>query len=264
MPKTLTPGQLAQFHDEGYIVVPDLLSAEEVEQTRAGFTRLVREADEKGKHPSGLIVNFESTFDTAGKTAEQREIGLRKLQNFAERDGGFWSQVRHPRILAHLHDVLGEGPKLLQSMALVKPPEIGIAKDWHQDCAYFPIAPLEEVVGFWIAIDDATLDNGCMELVPRSHKLGLVQHVQGPTGWRLPDSTVELYRDRVRRFPMKAGSALLFSSLVFHFTDHNRSKTRRRALQYHYTSHRASANPPKAVALHLLESLTPPLLQQGA
>ncbi|MCE9591557.1 MAG: phytanoyl-CoA dioxygenase family protein [Planctomycetes bacterium] len=238
MPKTLTDEQVTHFREDGYLVVPNLLSTEEVTQTRDGFTRLVREADEKGKHPTGLHIDFERAFDTSGKTAEQRELGLRKLQSFAERDAFFWSQVTHPRIVALLNDVLGPGAQMLQSMALVKPPEIGIAKQWHQDVAYFDVEPKEEVLGLWIAIDDATLDNGCMEVVPGSHKLGLVQHVQGQTGWKLPDSTVELYRDRIVKLPMKAGSALLFSSLAFHFTDHNRSKQRRRALQYHYVSAR--------------------------
>lgn len=260
MPSTLSDEQLRQFREEGYLVIPDLLTAQEVQKTRDGFTRLVSEAGAEGKHPSGLIVNYEKSYDLTGKTAEQREIGLRKLQNFAERDAMFWDQVRHPRILAMLGDVLGPGAQLLQSMALVKPPEIGVAKDWHQDVAYFPVTPLEEVVGFWIAIDDATLENGCMEIVPRSHKLGLVQHVQGPTGWRLPEPTVALYRDRVLKLPMKAGSSLLFSSLVFHFTDHNRSKLRRRALQYHYVSARTRAvNPDSFVRLHDLKQPTPPL-----
>lgn len=260
MPSTLSDEQLRQFREEGYLVIPDLLSPQEVQKTREGFTRLISEAGPEGKHPSGLIVNYEKSFDLTGKTAEQREIGLRKLQNFAERDAKFWDQVRHPRITALLDDVLGPGAQLLQSMALVKPPEIGVAKDWHQDVAYFPVTPLNEVVGFWIAIDDATLENGCMEVVPRSHKLGLVQHVQGPTGWRLPDPTVALYRDRVLKLPMKAGSSLLFSSLVFHFTDHNRSKLRRRALQYHYVSARTRAvNPESFIRLYDLKQPSPPL-----
>lgn len=233
----LTPAQLKTFADDGCLVFPDLISRDEVAALNANLSRLAHEADAQGHHPApGISLQYEKGFDVAGRSIAERELAVRKFSNFGQADVFFWESVRHPRILAILADLLGPGAKLLQSQALVKPPGIGSPKDWHQDIPYFPITPVDACVGVWIATDDATLENGCMQVLPGSHRLGPVPHVQGATGWKLPAEHVATFQDRVRAIPVPAGSALVFSASLFHFTDHNRSAKRRRAVQYHYVS----------------------------
>lgn len=234
---TLSADQLATFARDGYLVIPNLFTPADVTAINGNLSRLVRESDDQGRHPApGVSVQFESGRSVAGLGPEQRELAVRKFFQFAPADPFFWTTARDRRIVAILDDLLGPGARLMQSMALVKPPEIGSPKDWHQDVPYFPITPADRCIGIWAAMDDATLENGCMQVVPGSHRLGPVEHIQGPTGWRLPEERVSGFRRDVVPLPVPAGSALVFSACLFHFTDQNRSAKRRRAIQYHYVS----------------------------
>ena len=82
---------------------------------------------------------------------------------------------------AKLHDnldrIMGCGRLLMQEMALLKPPQIGGEKPWHQDAAYFRGSDPGLMFGVWIALDPATSENGCMEVVPGSHLAGPAPHI---------------------------------------------------------------------------------------
>jgi copper chaperone CopZ len=72
-------------------------------------------------------------------------------------------------------------PERFQDMALLKPPRLGREKPWHQDAAYFRGSDPHLMFGVWIALDPATRENGCMEVIPRSHLAGPAPHVPRPT-----------------------------------------------------------------------------------
>ncbi len=250
----LNSSAIDSFHTDGYVIIPGLLSPTEVDEVRANLTRLVSEADELGGSPAGWHVDFE-TGDAAS-----RELRVRKFRDIGLADEYFWGLVRHPLVLAALDSLIGIKPQLLQTMALVKPPDIGSAKDWHQDLPYFPLENSAAVVGVWIAIDDATIDNGCMQVVPGSHHLGLVTHIPGPTGWRIDPRACDPLRSSMVPLPMTAGSALLFDGSLFHFTDTNRSRLRRRAVQNHYASAATSIATGRTGRLFDLDTPVPPFL----
>lgn len=248
----------ARFRRDGYVVIPDLLDPTEVATGRADLSRLVREADEFGGSSAGWHLDFEPGQPTAGAN---RELRVRKFRDIGLGDAAFWDLARHRRTLEALGCVIGPGAQLLQTMALVKPPEIGSAKDWHQDIPYFPLEAGTRVIGVWIALDDATPENGCMQVVPGSHHLGPVAHVQGPTGWRLEPALCEHLRPAVVPLPMTAGSALLFDGALLHFTDTNRSRQRRRAVQNHYVPATGRIAAGRTGRLFPLDSAVPPFLQ---
>ena len=139
---------------------------------------------------------------------------------------------------ARLHEALdalmGQGRVLLQEMALVKPPKISGEKPWHQDAAYFRGNDPNLMFGVWIALDPATRENGCMEVIPGSHLRGPAPHVPAKD-INLCTIRPDLVRlqDRVA-LPMEPGDVLIFHSLIHHYTAANRSDQRRRALQFHY------------------------------
>ena len=247
----------SQLAGRGYAVLPGLLTAEEVaacNRQLAGYAArvegLAARADFYGSGLQsvpipgvpGASLQFEPGFDPAGKDAVARELGGRKFFQFAQGDQFFWGLVRNRRILGVVEEVLGGGIQLLQSLALVKPPEIGIPKAWHQDTPYFPIMPVDETVGVWIALDRATLENGCMQVVPGSHRQGPVPHIEGPTGWMLDAAATASAQAAAIALPVEPGSALLFDANLLHFTDANRSLQRRRAVQFHFSSARTKAS----------------------
>jgi phytanoyl-CoA hydroxylase len=132
-----------------------------------------------------------------------------------------------------LDQLMGSGRVLMQEMALVKPPRIGGEKRWHQDAAYFRADDPALVFGVWIALDPVDTGNGCMEVVPGSHRAA-VPH--------LPHTDINLctirpehvQRDARVAIAMAPGDALIFHSLLHHYTAANNSDRRRRALQFHY------------------------------
>ena len=225
----LTDFHLQSFLRDGYVIAEALLPSTRVEEINANLSRLALTADSDnvGK---GWVLDLELGSDPT----MPRELRVRKYRDLGLGDDYFWALAKDSEVIGCVATLIGNEPQLLQTMALVKSPEIGSAKDWHQDVPYFPIAPARDVVGVWIALDDATLDNGCMQVVPASHLLGPVAHVQGPTGWRLDPGICERLQPSVIPLPMRAGSALFFDGALFHFTAANRSRQRRRALQNHY------------------------------
>jgi phytanoyl-CoA hydroxylase len=139
---------------------------------------------------------------------------------------------------ARLHLILdalmGQGRVLLQEMALVKPPKVSGEKPWHQDAAYFRGSDPNLMFGVWIALDPATRENGCMQVIPGSHLRGSVPHVPAED-INLCTIRPDLLRlDERVALPMDPGDVLIFHSLLHHYTAANRSDRRRRALQFHY------------------------------
>ena len=120
---------------------------------------------------------------------------------------------------------------LKADIALSKPPFIGSEKPWHQDNAYFNWLPLGLVGTVWIALDDATVENGCMHVLPGRHRLDALKHYHTIDCEILPDRF-----DRSAAVPVElpAGGAMWFSAMLPHQTPPNRSDQRRRALQFQF------------------------------
>ena len=139
--------------------------------------------------------------------------------------------AQHPQMIAVLARLIGATPELFQDQALLKPPLIGREKPWHQDNAYFNLPPETAVVGVWIALDEATPENGCMYVIPGWHRAGPVVHFKR-RDWQICDTDVAA--DAAWTVPLKPGGCLIFHGLLHHGTPPSRSPQRRRALQFHY------------------------------
>ena len=227
--RAVTAADIAQFHERGYLVVRQAFSAAEI---KAGLTGLVDLID--GKNPDFKGLQFENAVKDKLVTlsAEEKVDAIRKLFYYVEFDPRLKALAFQPKLLAVLRRIIGEDElDMFQDMALIKPPRIGREKPWHQDMAYFNL-PLDTiVVGAWIALDEATVENGCMMVIPGSHKQGAVIHFR-QRDWQICDTDVHL--DGAVAVPLKPGDCLLFHGLIHHGTPANRTHNRRRALQFHY------------------------------
>src|SRR5205807_390428 len=104
-------------------------------------------------------------LDAATLAPEQIELRVRKVVSFEARSPVLARLARaHPVITAVLDQILGEGWRLHSCTGLLKPPG-GVAKPWHQDCAFHPVSDLDGLCTVWIALDQATPDNGCLRLI---------------------------------------------------------------------------------------------------
>jgi phytanoyl-CoA hydroxylase len=225
----LEPEDVARFRDEGYLAMASVLAPADVAASLAALRDLVTE---RSRFP-GIWVQEEPFFSSGGEDARavDPELRVRKLAYFIKVEPRLAAMAAHPNVIAILDQLVGSSPRLIQDMALLKPPFKGSEKPWHQDNAYFDWTPLEAVIGVWIALDEATVENGCMQLVPGSHLAGPSPHYH-VRDCQLPDDRVAT--ERIHVVPLKPGGALFFSALVHHGTPANLSAHRRRALQFHY------------------------------
>jgi phytanoyl-CoA hydroxylase len=224
----VTAADVQQFREAGFLVVQDAFSAEEVAAALDGLVGLIA-----GRNPDykGVMYEAQARDQVAATNPEARQDLVRKISWFVEYDAGLKALAEHPKLRRVLAQLIGETPELFQDMALIKPPLIGREKPWHQDFAYFNLPLGTPVVGVWIALDEALIENGCMHVIPGSHRDGPVVHFQR-RDWQICDTDVNV--QQVVAVPLKPGSCLLFDGLLHHGTPPSQSRLRRRAVQYHY------------------------------
>ena len=230
---SLDTDTIARYRRDGYVVVRQVLSRDHV---AACLTALADLAADPGLQPgqrdgTGAFIALESTADA---TAAPRADLIRKFGDFTDSSPALMRAAMSARLHATLDALMGQGRVLLQEMALVKPPKISGDKPWHQDAAYFRGSDPDLMFGVWIALDPATRENGCMEVIPGSHLRGPAPHVPAED-INLCTIRPDLVRlDERVALPMDPGDVLVFHSLIHHYTAANRSDQRRRALQFHY------------------------------
>ena len=223
------PAQLAFYREHGYLVVRQAFTPAEIAAATAGLVDLIM-----GRRPDFKHVYFEGKSKDILPTLgpEQRQDAVRKIGMFIEFDARLKAISHHAGLLRALQPLLlGAEPEMFQDMALIKPPRLGREKPWHQDKAYFEYALGTPVVGTWIALDEATVENGCMQILPGRHKEGPILHFQR-RDWQICDNTI--LGTKSVAVPLKPGGLLFFDGMLPHGTPHNSSPNRRRALQFHY------------------------------
>ncbi len=230
-PAELTDAHVKQYHEQGFVAIENVFSPDEVATYQRAISDLIAEGNPK-------IVSFEKEAVGKQLTPEQREGYVRKCWQFVNHEPRLMAMSLHPVLNSVITRLLGEPASLVQDMALLKPPHIGREKPWHQDMAYFKYSPPEKVIGTWTALDPATVENGCMHMIPRSHLAGPKPHYHD-RDCQLSDEDVAVNDDVV--VPLSPGGVLFFSGLIHHGTPPNRSANRRRAVQLHYAG--ASCKP---------------------
>ena len=214
---------------QGYLAVDHAYTGKEVEDALQGLIDLVM-----GKNPAFKEVYFEAKArEVLPKLApEQRLDYVRKLNEFVEYDARLKALAYHPGLLQIVRRMVGSDNIVLSSdMALLKPPRLGREKPWHQDMAYYQFKPGTKVVGVWVALDEATVENGCMQLLPELFKRGALLHFKR-RDWQICDA--EIMGRRSVAAPLKPGGLLFFDAMLPHGTPENRTLNRRRAVQFHY------------------------------
>ena len=232
----LTPAQVAQFQSQGWIAVEGVFTPDEVETGKIGLADFIhgRITPTDGRtHVQEEPALRLSDGTLAPETLEERELRVRKVFDFTHHDPRLAALTMQPRLRGMLDQLVGPGSRLIQDMALLKPPRVGSEKPWHQDTAYFDWLPLGGIVGCWIALDPATVENGCMQVIPGTHLEGPVAHFHH-RDCQIADERVLV--NRAIAIPLAPGGVLFFSGLIHHGTPPNYSAGRRRALQFHYAA----------------------------
>jgi phytanoyl-CoA hydroxylase len=226
----LTPEQRATFWRDGFLPYPTLLDAEELAQLQQltediAFGRVEVAADIKGIP----VLETEPTVARGEVQAANALDELRKINFPSSVHESFLAIAKKPKIVDLIAELF-DAPdiKLLGDQIFMKPPGHGSVKEYHQDSASWPFLIPQNQITCWIALDEATLENGCMRCIPGSQTYGLLQVKH------LPQLLTDEMRAREAPVPLPAGGCLLFHSLNLHYSSANTSAKRRRAWALHY------------------------------
>ncbi|MEN9643741.1 MAG: hypothetical protein RL238_410 [Actinomycetota bacterium] len=152
----------------------------------------------------------------------------RKVQGL-EHDDRFARVLHHPIVREVCERMYGPhvGVSVFRAMVMNKPARQGTVLPWHQDAGDVWGLDRDPLVTLWLAIDDATPENGCMDVVPGSHRLGLLT----PHGSTVPPELAEVHcpPSAVRPLPARAGELLLLHNWVIHRSGVNPTHSPRRA-----------------------------------
>jgi ectoine hydroxylase-related dioxygenase (phytanoyl-CoA dioxygenase family) len=219
----LTKEQIDFFNSEGYIGGIKLLDDWQIE-------RLRKELDEVAEpnHPSShLFYEFHSNESANPDTILFHALGAWRITN------GFHDVLWNPRFLVAASQLLGDVPvRFWHDQLFCKPPKQGGVVAWHQDYSYWtrtkPVAHLT----CWCGLDDSTIENGCLQYVPGSHRWGLLEKpalagdLMGITDFLTPEQKREFNPVPVE---VKAGEGIFHHPLTLHGSGENKSNRPRRA-----------------------------------
>jgi phytanoyl-CoA hydroxylase len=218
----LTEAQKKQYDEQGYIVFEQLFSNEEIDGIRLMIDELDAEHERQLKEigQQGISIPSEISF-TANLNFQRPE-----LQQF----------IADERFVRLTTSILGPDIRLYWDQSVYKRPEAKRDFPWHQDNSYVPTEPVHYLT-CWLALEDATVENGCIWIQPGSHHQGFVEHVRTEIGWLCYHGD-----DEGMPVELKKGSMVAFHSLLFHRSTPNRSPLTRKGYVLQY-SIEGSTNP---------------------
>jgi len=261
-----------KFKENGFVVIPGFLSATEVQRLKDATKQLVEKYCQDApvsifRLAEGSYVSDQSKYNRETYFAESGD----KIRGFFEEqavdadgkivvpdvaralnkighalhkyDPDFHSVTfssKNKTVLRNLTNM--KKPTVIQSMVIFKHPKIGGIVLPHQDATFMYTEPVKgNLIGFWIALDDATLENGCIHFLPGSHKEGKLYHryVQNPDkdsqqlfiirGEKVPHPP----KEKLIAAPAKPGDLVLIDGLVIHQSEPNTSSKPRLAYTFH-------------------------------
>ncbi|CAN5709869.1 N/A [soil metagenome] len=201
----LSQAEIDAFHRDGYYAPVDVFPAEEARAWRAD------------------LETFERTLPPGPVSAgDRRKLHVRLP----------WARdlVEDPRLLDVMEQLLGPDLLVFTSTFFIKEPNTDAITAWHQDATYFGLQPYGHVTA-WVALSEASLEAGCMEFVPGSHRWGQLPHGLEArpniinAGARSINQAIDT--SRAVFAPVKTGQVSLHHTLTAHNSPPNRSKDRR-------------------------------------
>jgi phytanoyl-CoA hydroxylase len=262
----LNTARMDTYERDGFLVLEKFVDDDACDRLRARAEKLVRESDPEGvvsifsTHEqtrtsdeyfleSGDKIRFffeENAFHPDGSLRQSKERSINKLGHaLHDLDRVFDRFSRTPDIRQLVCDLGIDQPLLLQSMYIFKQPNIGGEVTCHQDATFLYTEPLR-LLGLWFALEDATVENGCLWAIPGGHKLGLKSHFMRAEGGGM---RLEVFdhapwpEKELQPLEVKKGTLVVLHGLLPHLSRENSSPQSRHAYTLHVID--ASAHYPK-------------------
>jgi phytanoyl-CoA hydroxylase len=210
------------YKENGYLLVKGLFNKDEVKDMRRAVDSILQRAASS---------KFDDNHTWQGDYIPNDEIKKLVLKGFHDvhyHDSVFTNAIAHPNMAATLSKLIGPNVQVHHSKMLVKPPEKGAAFPMHQDYPYFP-HDNHSMLAASVHLDDSDDENGCLHVIPGSHKQGPLPHVG-----RYYLNHKEYPIESGIACPAEAGDVLFFNYLTIHGSKTNRSERFRRNVLFQY------------------------------
>jgi phytanoyl-CoA hydroxylase len=251
----LNSDQIAAYDGDGLLVLENFVQQSACDGLRARAEELVRDFDPAGVSifstheqtrtsddyflESGDKIRLffeENAFLPDGSFRQTKERSINKIGHaLHDLDPVFNNFSRTAEIKQLVSDLGIVDPLLLQSMYIFKQPRIGGEVTCHQDATFLFTEPLR-MVGLWVALEDATVDNGCLWVIPGGHELGLksrfLRAEGGGTRFEVFNNTA-WPEDKLQPLEVKKGTLVVLHGLLPHLSRENRSPRSRHAYTLH-------------------------------
>jgi phytanoyl-CoA hydroxylase len=252
----LSTDELAQYQRDGFLLLEYFVDTASCDSLRARAEDLVKEFDPKGvvsifsTHEqsrttdayfleSGSQIRFffeEHAFHPDGSLIQNKERSINKIGHALHDLDPIFSQFSRTKKIEELTAYLGiDEPLLLQSMYIFKQPNIGGEVTCHQDSTFLYTEPVQ-IAGLWFALEDATVKNGCLWVIPGGHSLGLksrwVRAAEGGMRFEVIDPDPFPEKELVP-LEVTKGTLIVLHGLLPHKSLANKSSKSRHAYTLH-------------------------------
>lgn len=230
----LTLEQRQFYEDNGFLVIRHLIEPGLLDLCRERFEALC----DKRLPWNGITMMKDVSLAKMGVTGQRL---YNKAQDFVYDDVLFQYCV-HPQVLDYVECFTGPNIRAMHTMLINKPPDAGTLTSrhpLHQDLHYFPFRPADRIVCAWTAMEHITPANGCLFVLPGTHKGVLHQHdyPDWQNGVNKMYHGVRGFDDHpVIELPMEKGDTVFFHPILIHGSGANRTQGYRKAISCHYST----------------------------
>lgn len=234
----LTQEQREFYEKNGFLLIKNLVPKHKIDKYFARFQQIAK-GDVKVPY---LTMMKDIDLVRSGKELEPGQEIVQKIQDFVFDDEMF-EYCSQPEVLDYVQSFIGPNLMAMHSMLINKPPDTGKMTSrhpMHQDQHYFPFQPANKIVCSWTAMEHIHRGNGCLVVVPGSHKGELMKHTypDWAGGVNRFYHGIQNYspEDERAHLEMQKGDTVFFHPLLLHGSGANKTKGYRKAISCHYAS----------------------------
>ncbi len=227
----LTPEERFSWEENGYFIRYDVFTKKEND-----FLAQIADDIAIGKRPFPAANVHQNALVRDGKTEASGPEAMHCIHHINNYSPEFLARTRDPRLTDPVVDLIGPNILGLNNLYIWKPPKIGLGFPWHQDRWYFNHQyRTTKTVGTWTAIDTADVGNGCLYVIPGSHKYGVQQHDDLEGSQQNEFKIVHSAKDEDGvAVEVPPGTVVFFNNELLHKSTHNHSSRFRRCNVAHY------------------------------
>ena len=219
----LSPAQVLFYRDHGYLGVENVFSPAEV----ADLRRVTDEFVEKSR----AVLANDAVFDLEPSHTPEKPR-LRRLKDPIKQHAVYRNAIIHPKVLAIVSQLVGPDITTNGNKLNLKLADVGSPVEWHQDWAFYPHTN-DDLLAVGVAMDDSTIENGCLMVIPGSHRGPLLDHHQDGV---FIGAVTDPNFSPANAVPitLKAGGISIHHARTLHGSAPNRSPRTRRLLLFQY------------------------------